>query len=433
MVVRPNRFEWCVYVTTMFLLAFGQPRDWTSFTHRAVGPSIGVPADPWPITVWLLGAVVFALASCGFDLRVLRRCIHAEPLLAAVLGWGVLSTLWSEDTDLTKQLSIMLVLTATIGAVMATRFSLRDILAMVGVAMALGTALQFAFVLFVARHGVSPIGWTGVSGHRNNLGHVAVLACLVFGFCIRLFPRFRLVNLALLGANIALILGTNSKTSLVSVFALPAMLLVYWMFRARRTLFGAVWIAMAAAATVLTFTAVRDITPFATAVGRDPRLSQRLDVWASSVDLFGAAPILGNGLGATWNGWFSPARAVWMDVGIEASHAHNGLLQIALDLGAVGAVLLLGVFVRLVVRSVRLIRAAPRVLGFFPLAYATYALLYSITEVGIVGRNIDFLLFAVVVIEASALRRTRSESLVVHATSSPMRPAFTTRPATALR
>ena len=75
--------------------------------------------------------------------------------------------------------------------------------------------------------------------------------------------------------------------------------------------------------------------------GSDGRLVHRLDVWRRSLDLVGESPILGSGLGTFRYAFLShapPERSWW-------TTAHNEYLELACDVGLIGAALVLVAFV----------------------------------------------------------------------------------------
>ena len=66
-------------------------------------------------------------------------------------------------------------------------------------------------------------------------------------------------------------------------------------------------------------------------LGRDPTLTSRTVVWDFAIQMIEARPLLGYGYGVFWDSYGGL---------LKVSHAHNGYISAALDVGLCGAILL---------------------------------------------------------------------------------------------
>src|SRR5205823_1872949 len=81
-------------------------------------------------------------------------------------------------------------------------------------------------------------------------------------------------------------------------------------------------------------------------------------------------PILGYGVNAFWRGRSAEYAGIWDAVGWPTPHSHNGLLDLALDLGAVGIAFFTICYVQAVVRGFRFLRSGnSSIAGSWPFAY----------------------------------------------------------------
>jgi O-antigen ligase len=139
------------------------------------------------------------------------------------------------------------------------------------------------------------------------------------------------------------------------------------------------------------------------AVGKDPTLTDRTRIWAFLLGMH-TNPLLGTGYESFWMG--SRASFFWMTSGLrQINEAHNGYLEIYLNLGLVG-LLLIGGFVMASYR-----RICRRLTPFSNLASLTLAfwivmLFFSVTEAGFRSSLIllMFLLGGISIPERSARR-----------------------------
>ena len=103
-------------------------------------------------------------------------------------------------------------------------------------------------------------------------------------------------------------------------------------------------------------------------IGRSVTLTGRLQLWAVCFYMALRQPWLGYGYSAFWLGLNGPSRIVWQIIRWHPPHPHNGLLSVWLDLGLIGAALLLaapgafrGVVPALILLAVALVLIQPYV------------------------------------------------------------------------
>ena len=380
-------------VVTLFLLSYSLPTVWLTGGGDAEYESGG--ALDLVVFTGLLGGSVLLAALHGPQLA---RALRAEAWLPVLLGYLVVSSLWSYDPGVSMRRSIGLVLTTVFAYYLVSRFPLADIVALLGVALAIGVALNFAFIAGLPRLGNSEAGWTGIVSHKNGLGRMAVLGVLTHLQLIKLRPRFRMWHGVLAAANVALVAGSRSTTAAVATMSLVALLVIYRTFRARRTLFGAVLVGLTTAGVVGTLAAMDRFAALTEMLGKDVTLTGRTTLWADSLRAVAERPLFGHGYDGFWGGWWSPNHELWLRNPWEPPHSHNAMLEMLLAGGIVGLVLLVVITGRALGRAVRYLRDVPGYTGMWPLAYLSYVILISLTERGIVNRSVFWTLFTVTVV-----------------------------------
>src|SRR5260370_350601 len=92
-----------------------------------------------------------------------------------------------------------------------------------------------------------------------------------------------------------------------------------------------------------------------TNVGRNPTLTGRTDLWKQCLKIAGN-PLVGTGFESFWLGW--RIQRIWdQNVGIRLNEAHNGYLELYLQLGWCGALLLAVGLAMGYLRTVRVLRS----------------------------------------------------------------------------
>jgi exopolysaccharide production protein ExoQ len=137
------------------------------------------------------------------------------------------------------------------------------------------------------------------------------------------------------------------------------------------------------------------------ALGRNSSLTGRTEIWATVIPL---APnsLVGAGFESFW---LSPHvhETLWKAMpGLPLNEAHDGYIEVYLELGWVGVSLLALLLIDGYRRSVKAFRRAPA-LGGLMIAYILTAMIYSITEAGFRMMDPIWIFFLLAVIGASAI------------------------------
>jgi O-antigen ligase len=197
--------------------------------------------------------------------------------------------------------------------------------------------------------------WIGVTTHKNALGALAMLAAL---FCLwrilvrggfRAAWRDKRVEPLLLVISLWVLLLAGGRRSVsatsVAAFVLGAALML-WMRRSaapRRRVFVALFVVLMGVALANTFTgtaivsAVGGITELS---GRDSTFTGRAELWAALIELGKAHPILGAGFEGFWASQRARALSDGHEFSARLNQAHNGYLEVYLNLGLIGLLLI---------------------------------------------------------------------------------------------
>ncbi len=390
--IRPPFAEQLFIVAMMLVYSLGLPLDWFS------EPSAQQLAGDTNSSTGPLSSLVFAfLAGVGFMI-VLPRIELLVPLarlnktIVVFIGWILLSTFWSVDFATTGRRSLGLVVTVFIAFYLVLRLSRRQLLRLSAVAIAISMVVHSAFALALPQFGRQGDVWSGVHPNKNTLGQYAALSVIILLLQGLDDRRSRWWVTPMIGLSIYALLKSESKTSLAAAVLLCGLLVIFVAFRARRTLFGAVVVSLTSASIVGFLFSIAAL-PFITGLlDKDITLTGRTQLWGDIIPELGVRPWLGSGYSAFWNGWQSPAHAIWIANEWTPPSAHNAALDYLLQLGVVGLMLFLLFLASAVVRGTALIRDVPGWSAMTPLLMVSFMLMFSVTESGIVDRSLPFLL-----------------------------------------
>jgi O-antigen ligase len=289
---------------------------------------------------------VVLLGGIGFALRHRHACAAALgdvwPFLL-LLALAVLSGLWSQAplSSLRRSLTLatLLLFAASAHAVFGTFLMCRIQVA----AMWIAAFASFAVAALVPASGFDVGSYAGavrgVFTQKNNLGDAMVVGMIALSGLV--MHRRRIVPTDL--ASIALALGTvvlaQATTSLLLCLAVglatAVILLVldgrplarFCLLSGLMAAFLAAWIVYAVPIDVFTV------------LGKDSSLTGRTEVWSAVRHAIADGSALGYGYSAFWLPETQAAQNVWAAIGWITPSAHSGYLEVQLELGLPGLVL----------------------------------------------------------------------------------------------
>lgn len=355
---------------------------------RGLGPAS--MSDSLLQVIWF-GIYVITL----FLLFVLRnravKVVAVDKLSWVLVGIALCSTLWSPVAEITLRRSIALVGTNLFGIYLAARYNLDEQLRLLAWALGIAAILSLVVVIGIPSFAIESSGaWRGIYAQKNILARLMVVSSMVFLLLALSSHKHRWFVWVMFGLSVGLTVLSTSKTALVNLITLWLLLFFYRFLRLHYSLvvplsiFGI--LAIAGTANVLS----SNLEILLESLGKDATLSGRTDLWDSVLKMIWERPILGYGYGGFWiTGWDGPAGYIWETVNWRPVHAHNGILNLWLDIGLLGVCVFVFGYLILIMRSLSWIRMTKTIEGFWPLMYMTFMLLYNQTESSLLGQN-DF-------------------------------------------
>ena len=354
-------------------------------------------APPNPI-LRLYWPPVYALALllCARRWRELSKAWAAAILVALPVAWACASQSWSIMPDDTGRRAFALVLTTLFGFCLGAAFTGRRMVQIVAAAGLVLAAGSLVVSIAVPRYGVEQlvnIGcWRGLWDTKNALAAFMTIGALAAACAATLSDVRRklwIASFALCGFDL---LMSRGKTSLLCLLLGLALLAVFGLARrgpARAVL--AVW-ASGAVALAAGFAAFVVPDVFFHAIGKDPTLTGRTQIWTAVLGQVAQRPWTGFGFAAFWDKTSIPAREVAKQTGWVAPEAHNGWLDLLAQVGWVGLALTsLGCLVGLVLAVAR---GSGRDDGWFSPIYLVVFLALSLAEsVLLSGNNLVWVVF----------------------------------------
>ena len=272
-------------------------------------------------------------------------------LLVLLLAWCLLSASWSGEPGVTLRragLAVVLVISAmlsveTVGAERSLVL-LRWVLAAVLIVNIASIHFIPQAVHLPGETDPSLAGaWRGLYGHKNIAGSVGAMTAIIFLFTPRLSPGVlrKVLDVAVAVAAVGFTVMTRSKSSLgllAIALVLGVIYRVAWKKDLDRTIVAVVGTLLAIVVAVFV---IADQSVIARLFEDPQEFTGRTEIWAAEIAYIRDHALLGAGFGTfSGTGGLSPLHNYignsWVG---EASHGHNGYLQLLVTVGAIGFVL----------------------------------------------------------------------------------------------
>jgi len=373
----------------------------------------GSPVDAAVFGI-LLAAAVVVLVFRGTQVRTLLR--GNWPILI-YFAYCLVSVAWSYHGDIALKRWIKAIGDLAMVLVIAT--DAHPMAALRRLVSRIGFLLLPTSVLFIKYYGDLGRGYTsdgllmnvGVTTNKNSLGLTVLVVSLVAFWNVRWLllhkdepnrGRRLVAQGVLLAFGLNLFVLAQSSTC-KACFLLGSFLIVVSNLRAIRRRPARVHVLCLTILIIAAFTLLLGQAEVAKALGRESSMSGRTDIWAAVIP---AVPnsIIGAGFESFWispnvsilqrtllaRGWYPPLVE-------DLNEAHNGYLDVYLNLGWIGVCLIAIILFRGYKRAFTSFRRDPEVGSLF-LAYIASAVFYNLTEAGFRMLNPAwiFLLLAVV-------------------------------------
>jgi O-antigen ligase len=363
----------------------------------------GNPVDQAIGSCIYLVSVYLILTRLSHPLRALLAC----PTLLAFLALAIGSAVWSSAPEVTIRRAGGLCGTALFGLYLAGRFEPREVMRLVAAAFSIVLIASVLLIIFVPSVGMWQDQLSGVYGHKNLLGRAMVFTALAaWATCLDNQTSRPLWAIpALLSAVVLIVLSGSAQSVLMLVLSFAALgpFLSVLASRFERIRFRAVVFLLfgsMAGAVAVSWLGEEALA----LLGRDATLTDRTVIWDILIEFGLERPWFGRGYSAFW---MSNAAVAFGERWTFLDHAHNGYMDLWLELGHVGLGLFLLLLIIAVKRSLDLYLAhQSKALRFFPLFVLTGAMLNFVGRVFPDHNSIYWVLLCYCAIAPRAVEQT---------------------------
>lgn len=353
------------------------------------GDELG-PVATFGAQVFVFVALIYSFSVTGFDIfpgltpvalfagtvgvfllaprRVMMR-LPVSLLLLAMAGWIIASSTWSDSPSSTST-AILNIVPLLFGMMICIgTISMRDLVPALLWTVRFSVFLTLAVVavmpetrIHIDPTGLSPSfdGWHGLFPHKN-----VMTPFLVFGvLTVLTFDRTKLIRWVTLAGILALLIGSRSVTGLSSAMLAVSVWVWLQLFKNLDIRNSSIFVVSSFSVGLFGMLGVAaSLSTLTSASGKDLTFTGRTFIWEATLNALLERPILGYGLGGILGQEpVTPRSAeVWRAVGFVVPHAHNGALDLALQLGVIGLAIFGVLYLATMTESIRMVRERPKV------------------------------------------------------------------------
>jgi exopolysaccharide production protein ExoQ len=342
-----------------------------------------------------LGFVLACLALFLGRFRTTMSISTGNLLAVSLVLLFLLSIAWSVDPWTTSRrggLYVFFVL-GVIG--MAARLTDREFTGLMSTVCLLSAVASLALLAFDPSSALAlpdlfdslvasaeiPLALRGIFVAKNVLGQVMAAGVLANMHILRAAASRQARFWSVVRSIVFLVVVLASKSSTSILVTLYLCLMTFFICLYRR---GGLTRVLGTSAAVLSGAIVLALTLFPDPVleilGKDATLTGRTELWAYVVEKIYERPIAGWGYFAFWGAANPAANAISEQLGWEVPTAHNGLLEMLVEVGVIGTALISVIFLRSVWLAYRCLRTSARELGTSSLLCSGAIVIIGITE-----------------------------------------------------
>lgn len=404
--------SWALWLPVLWMAITGSRfvGQWINL-GSSVGGGVNAAEGSSIDALYFLTLIIVGIGVLSRRGVVIGRFLQVNPWIGAFLLYSFFSILWSEFPFIAFKRWVKVLGHPVMALIILTDPNPVNALRTVVKRCAyLLIPTSVLFIKYYPQYGRSFDPWTGealsigVMLTKNDLGYV----CFLFGlFFLWNFFTARhlndsslrrweyLVSLGFLALIGWLLAKAQSATSLLC-FALGALTLILVGSRIVNKRFIGTYVVV----TVLVLVGVQaSIDFYAMAlefVGRDPTLTDRTQLWADSVAAANS-PVIGKGFESFWLS-SEIQQTIWSTRWWKPHQVHNGYLEIYVNLGAVGIVLLLAMILSAFAK-IKVALMSDFEFGRLRLAYLFAIIAFNWTEAGFQAVHLVWTFFNIVAIE----------------------------------
>lgn len=362
--------------------------------------------------------------------RKVFAIVIKEKLLWILIGTVCASIIWSDLPMKTFEEILPLLRVTLFGIYFAARFTIKEQLQLLSWAFGIAALLSLIVCIALPSYGVVGVGlivgqeelvhsgaWRGIYNHKTFLGSIMSLGGLILMFCGIDKYKYRypwMIGAAFLITIFVLLRSTTIGALLIFIVSL-FLVFFFQLEQKKFSLFIMLFVGFLLVGSLIAMVIVSNAETIFSSFGKDATISGRTLIWPLLINKIQERPWLGYGYHTFWkDGWEGQVADIWRGLiaGFEPPHAHNGFLEICLDIGFIGLAIFVVWFVLSCLRSLVWLHTNKTIESLAPIILLTHILLLSLTESYFMRGDIYWLIY--VTMSLSMYRKNQYKRYLIY-------------------
>jgi exopolysaccharide production protein ExoQ len=377
----PRPIEWMAFVMALIV----QQGAFVSLPIVMQGLPVSATRDfDNPVSRYAIALSLLCIGCiCAPRLRDLFVIARRNRLTMLYIALVVCSIGWSIHPDISMRRALGYILTVSVAILLPLRFGVDRFMKVLSLSFAVSAVCSLVLAVVAPQYGIMQEGdlagcWQGVFCTKEALGSVMAVAVFVESYLLSDGNGQSRWRYGLLALYFVLVMLSHSMTALLTAVGFLSGAYAFHLWKRDRGL-GRLGIMAICSSALMALTAIR-LEPKLTfgLLGKDSTLTGRTILWPLVIELIDKKPLLGWGYRAMWQSTDTITRRIDSMAGFTVPSAHNAFLEIALELGGIGVVVLVLLMWAALRRGAMCLAR-----GFYPLGWFSIMFVVGIVMAGV--------------------------------------------------
>jgi|HubBroStandDraft_1064217.scaffolds.fasta_scaffold01508_6 exopolysaccharide production protein ExoQ len=328
-----------------------------SFEHGSINTEVGSRAQGTDDSIPLKVQSAIVYLTCAFFILRFTRAIlvdfYRDLLISSLPVLAFLSILWSQFPLITLVHAVLLGANMAFAFYLLERFSTNDLLKLLLMVGTLAAISSLLLIVLLPQYGlqerssVTSGAWEGIFAQKNICGFV-MTDLLLPAFFVQLKSQYAKVfrNTYIVVVLAIIAMSRSAGAWVICAACILFVVTMRFLLRMPRKDVLVIVFFLAGIAALAGVFVYRNFDALMYAIGKDPTLTGRTIIWSSLISSIRKQPFLGYGYAAFWQFLQGESANTVLVFHGPLGYAENGVLELWLELGAVGVLLYMFVFVR---------------------------------------------------------------------------------------
>jgi len=359
-----------------------------------LGSDVELNPDKDSLLLRLIGLSIYLIAFflSAFRWQKTLTFVSKNLWILFLVSLAIVSVSWSSVPDISLRKTIALIGTSIFGMYLGSAYNFEEQLKLYGCTFGISIIASFLFVFALPEYGILNNeaitgAWRGIYPHKSGMGEIMSISFITFYFLLSSATKYRLFIALNCLFSIILIYNSQSATALTLIvfIFLIGETLKKLSLKSKESVFLILSFLIIAVFVQLLF--ILNFNTFLDINGKDITLSGRTTLWESLWEFIRLKLWFGYGYGTFFSSLNRETQLLWKVHTWSPVHAHNGYIQLWINLGLVGLLTFLAGYISCLFNSLFKYLVFKDIKMLWIFSFLVYTVFLNFTEVSFMAIN----------------------------------------------